>query len=224
MSPNRKDQSLGIEIRFYELSNHKAMNKKSFFLFFLVGFLFAHISLFILPIINDCHSVFAAQNAAESKINVDEQSGWVEMPAGGKPAYMGIHGGTMPVSLLVSDDGASLLSFVGRTGNDFLEVLKKAYMPFPSFGNSTREKFWPLMASGASSGLYAGNSTASMPVFALSGGILSNPAWIEHLLPFGLSTEPLSIEGSVARPDHLPQAKKYRIFLLPDSFSPKNRR
>lgn len=197
------------------------MNKKSFFLFFLVGFLFAQISLFFLPLINGSASVFAEEKAREAKESADGQSGWVEMPAGGKPAYMGIHGGTMPVSLLVSDDGSSLLSFVGRTGNDFLDVLRKAYMPFPSFGNSTREKYWPLMANSASSGLFAGNSTASMPVIALSGGILSNPAWVDHLLPFGLSTEPLSIEGNVARPDRLPQAKKYRIFMLPDTFSKK---
>ena len=45
------------------------------------------------------------------------------MPAGARPTYMGIHGGTMPVSLLVYGDGSSLVTFVGRTGNDFLEML-----------------------------------------------------------------------------------------------------
>ena len=48
-----------------------------------------------------------------------EQQGWVVMPAGARPAYFGIHGGTMPVSLLVYGDGSSLVTFVGRTGNDF---------------------------------------------------------------------------------------------------------
>ena len=64
---------------------------------------------------------------------------WVTMPAGARPTYMGIHGGTMPVSLLVSSDGTSLLTFVGRTGNDFLEVLHHGDIRFPSLlGSTTR--------------------------------------------------------------------------------------
>lgn len=193
------------------------MGKKLSILLFIAGFICSQI-LFQSGALFSPYPVMAASPNDGASGN---ESGWVEMPAGGKPAYMGIHGGTMPVSLLVSDDGASLLSFVGRTGNDFLNVLRKAYMPFPSFGNSTREKFWPLVAAGASSGLFAGNSTASMPVIAISGGILSNPDWVAHFLPFGLSAEPLSIEGSVARPDLQPQTKKYRNFFLPDNFSKK---
>lgn len=54
---------------------------------------------------------------------------WVRMPAGAKAAYMGIHGGTMPVSLLVAADGSSLLAFAGRTGNDFLDALRMGGWP-----------------------------------------------------------------------------------------------
>ena len=52
--------------------------------------------------------------------------GWTAMPAGARSTYLGIHGGTVPVSLLVSRDGMSLVSFVGQTGNDFLELLRRA--------------------------------------------------------------------------------------------------
>lgn len=154
--------------------------------------------------------------AAESSAD-----GWVEMPAGGKPSYMGIHGGTMPVSLLVSDDGSSLLGYVGQTGNDFLDVLRKAYLPFPSFANATREKFNSMAK--ASGGLYAGNSSASLPVFSFSASPVISPDWISHFQPFGLSDEPLSIEGSARRPEIMPLPKKYRVFFMPETFFPSKK-
>ncbi len=64
-------------------------------------------------------------------------SGWVVMPAGAKQAYIGIHGGTVPVSLLATSEGTSLVSFVGRTGNDFLELLHREDMRMPSLLNGT---------------------------------------------------------------------------------------
>lgn len=148
--------------------------------------------------------------------NEDE---WVTMPAGGKPAYMGIHGGTMPVSLLVSGDGSSLFTFVGRTGNDFLNVLRDSFMPLPSIGNSTRMGSAPV--KDLKTGLFAGNATASMPVIALSGDRLANQSWFGQLAPFGLSAEPLSIEGEVMKPEGLSPARKYRIYFLPDYFQPR---
>lgn len=162
-------------------------------------------------------------NSAASPVVQDDSNtndnAWVEMPAGAKPSYMGIHGGTMPVSLLVSDDGSSLLGFVGRTGNDFLEVLRNAYSPFPSFANATREKFNNLLMS-SSNKLFAGNATASMPVISLAQGPGLNPDWISYFQPFGLSEEPLDIEGNVSRPEIVPLPRKYRIFFLPDKFFP----
>lgn len=157
---------------------------------------------------------FAFAEPPEKSANY-EPDGWVEMPAGAKPSYMGIHGGTMPVSLLVSSDGSSLLSYVGQTGNDFLEVLRKAYLPFPSFANATREKF---NNKANSRQIFAGNSTASMPVFSFPASPVISPDWISHFQPFGLSDEPLSIEGSVSRPEIIPLPKKYRTFFLPDRF------
>lgn len=130
---------------------------------------------------------------------------WVVFPPGGKPAYMGIHGGTMPVSLLVSDDGASLLTFVGRTGNDFLEVLRRSQKQGQYQGST--DQAWKE----AIPFVFAGNATTSMPVIALSGDLLSRLG--HQLQPFGLSPERLSIEGEVTRPEFSP-VRKPRSFSL----------
>lgn len=50
--------------------------------------------------------------------------GWVRLEPGARPAYVGIQGGTAPISLLRADDG-SLYAFTGNTGNDFMQVLGK---------------------------------------------------------------------------------------------------
>lgn len=136
------------------------------------------------------------------------------MPAGAKQSYMGIHGGTMPVSLLVSDDGESLLTFVGRTGNDFMEALRNVHLPLPSFGNATG---FGLPRFSTQTGLFAGNATATLPVFAISRDALAHL----DLEPFGLSEEPLIIEGNVVKPDKFPHARAFRIFSLPEYFQPR---
>lgn len=141
---------------------------------------------------------------------------WVFMPAGAKSSYLGIHGGTMPVSLLVADDGESLLTFVGRTGNDFLEALRSLRLRLPSFGNSTAAS--PSLAS-MQTGLFAGNATSTLPVFAISGDTLVN--FGQELEPFGLSRERLSIEGNVVKPDSFPHARTVRPFFLQDYFQPR---
>lgn len=84
--------------------------------------------------------------------------GWTAMPAGARSTYLGIHGGTVPVSLLVSRDGMSLVSFVGQTGNDFLELLRRADVRLPSLLSSI------LGSSHGGSMLLAGRAQRSMPV------------------------------------------------------------
>lgn len=155
------------------------------------------------------------ETTAQARDNED----WIFMPAGAKPSYMGIHGGTMPVSLLVSDDGASLLAFVGRTGNDFIEDLRNVHLPIPSFGNSTGHGM-PRMAG--QTGIFAGNATAVMPVFPIRGDGLAD--FNSRLEPFGLSQEPLRIEGRVEKPDISPRARNFRVFFLPDYFKPRRDR
>lgn len=185
-------------------------------LFFL---LFFFVQLYLISLSDQNFLEVKASENSPKKVNSDS-SQWVEMPAGAKPSFMGIHGGTMPVSLLVSADGSSLLSYVGQTGNDFLEILRQAYLPFPSFANATREKFHNLINPAAKSKLYAGNADASLPVLSLSTSPVISPDWISHFQPFGLSDEPLSIEGNVSRPEIIPLQKKYRIFFLPEKFFP----
>lgn len=160
---------------------------------------------------------------ASARAGKDADDEWVAMPAGARPSYMGIHGGTMPVSLLVSGDGSSLLGYVGQTGNDFLEVLRKAYLPFPSFANATREKFHSLSRSADPGRLSAGGAAASLPVLSFSASPAISASWIRHFQPFGLSDEPLSIEGNVSRPEIIPLPKKYRTFFLPDKFFPSKK-
>lgn len=79
---------------------------------------------------------FAGNNLPQSD-STNKDNGWVIIPAGTKATYMGIHGGTMPVSLFISNNGDSLISFVGNTGNDFLEVLRKSDINIPSLLNGT---------------------------------------------------------------------------------------
>ena len=152
----------------------------------------------------------------------DGDDGWVVMPAGGRPAYMGIHGGTMPVSLLVAGDGASLFTFVGRTGNDFLEALRATDMPLPSLLNATVAR---SRAATGGAALFAGNATKSLPVIPLTGeGFAALAEKPGSLQPFGLSDEPLSIEGRAVRPKALSPAKTYRLFVLPQYLQPQTGR
>lgn len=151
---------------------------------------------------------------AVSSIESDEE--WVYMPAFAKPSYMGIHGGTMPISLLVSGDGDALVTFVGRTGNDFLEALRNGHLP--SIGNST---VYGMNARARTGNLVAGNSSVSMPVLPLSKDILSLLQTGHELEPFGLTDEKISIEGTVAKPQNFPHSRSLRLFSLPDYFQPR---
>ncbi|MDR0827540.1 MAG: hypothetical protein LBN33_06660 [Desulfovibrio sp.] len=61
----------------------------------------------------------AATGSAETRKN-----GWVRMEEGARPAYVGIHGGTAPLSLLRSSEGA-IFALTGNTGNDFSRILRR---------------------------------------------------------------------------------------------------
>lgn len=146
---------------------------------------------------------------------------WITVPAGGRPAYMGIQGGTMPVSLLVVGNGEALLTFVGRTGNDFLEVLKATDLPLPRLLNATSPQSVQLDPPPGHA-LFAGNAAASLPVIQLAGERLG--AHLGKLQPFGLSDEPLRIEGAVERPTAPRTAKSYRLSFMPAFLQPQRNR
>ena len=156
-------------------------------------------------------------------------NGWVVMPAGAKQAYIGIHGGTVPVSLLATSEGTSLVSFVGRTGNDFLQLLHREDMRMPSLLNGTA----PRGSDGTTPKnldfagfrvrhLMAGDSSNSLPVIYLNGDSLAKLSPnLDALKPIGLSDTPLSIEGEIARPDPFQLAPRYHILVDPKYLQPR---
>lgn len=67
---------------------------------------------------------FGKAAVPEKKQPMDQSVVWGEMPAGAKTTYIGIHGGTVPVSLLTAGDGSPMVAMVGMTGSDFLNFLR----------------------------------------------------------------------------------------------------
>ncbi len=61
--------------------------------------------------------------AGEDAAAAQPHDGWIKLESGSRQAYVGIHGGTAPLSLMRSSDGV-LFAYTGQTGNDFLHVLK----------------------------------------------------------------------------------------------------
>lgn len=158
------------------------------------------------------------QTATGASLSAEaDAGGWTIMPTGARPAYMGIQGGTMPVSLLVNGDGSSLVTFVGRTGNDFLEEVCKT--PLPSALNATIQHSAPVDGIPQASGdatLLAGDGAGSLPVIRPRISALA-----EHLQPFGFSDKPLSIEGNVSKPASLSPTKQFLQFFQPQYLQPR---
>lgn len=158
---------------------------------------------------------------------LSRQLGWVTMPAGARCAYFGIHGGTVPVSLLATKEGTGLVVFVGRTGNDFLDLLQRAETRVPSLLNATQARESHILPRGSFKNtrhLMAGSASASLPVFSISAdGISGLTADANGLQPFGLSAAPLSIEGTVAAPDTSAQAPRYHLLVDPRYLQPRLR-
>lgn len=131
-------------------------------------------------------------------------SGWVDMPVGARPAYIGIHGGTVPVSLLTSKDGQSMVTFVGRTGNDFLSMLHKTSIRSP-------EGERQVNPSSNGTVLMAETSIGSIPVFYATGKGFARMDLADDWLPFGLTEKPLLLEGQAVKPLVIGAGKKQKI-------------
>lgn len=145
---------------------------------------------------------------------------WQLMPEGARPTYIGIHGGTVPVSLLVSQDGSSLVSFVGRTGNDFLEILHRNDVRMPSLLNNATGR----VSSGhpAATVLLAGHDDRRiMVIYIVGDGATRTAVPMSELEPFGLSRKPLSVEGLVTLPDQSDTAPAHRLNLDTDYLQPR---
>ncbi len=151
------------------------------------------------------------------------EPGWVAMPAGARSAYLGIHGGTVPVSLLVTSTGTSLISFVGQTGNDFLALLRKAELRLPSFLiNATRPGAAEPVVPAPGESMTAGTPNHSLPVITLPDDsiflLTSKPGLLQ---PFGLSDRPLGIEGKVIMPGSETLQPRYHILVDPKYLQPR---
>ena len=128
--------------------------------------------------------------------------------------------------LVVLHQNASLVTFVGRTGNDFIDVLRRAEVSMPSLLNATSQRSAAgknvSPSANATAVLMAGSSSSSLPVFNVSGERLSHmdvpPG---QLQPFGLSDKALSIEGEVTAPQRLSTVKQYRLLFQPQYLQPR---
>jgi len=161
-------------------------------------------------------------------------SQWVHMPAGARAAYVGIHGGTVPVSLLTSRDGTHMVALVGQTGNDFLRTLKvnsgatgahhPAHSEILSSHNGEEDMevlHLPLQAPTAPPALppyrltknatllMAGTAVGAMPVVYATGHSFArlNQLYTDSLL-FGISENSPLLEGSVKAPTKASQKAK----------------
>lgn len=179
-----------------------------------------------------CSNAYSAPTIA----GMGPASPWVNMPAGARVTYIGIHGGTVPVSLLTDKDGTSMVTFVGQTGNDFLRVLlrsdssenipatsmepaaklKVETLPGPVQGLSSPDRALP--PSGNATVLQAETAVGNIPVIYVTGkGFARMDLPDTQWLPFGLSEKPLQLEGQVVKPMGVTKIKKQRRFSLPKS-------
>ena len=138
------------------------------------------------------------------------------MPAGGRSAYIGIHGGTVPVSLLTSRDGRSMVTLVGKTGNDFLHTLGRVNITPPAHLDPSAGKRLAVPPSNNATILMADTAIGAVPVFYVTGhGFARMDLSSREWLPFGLSEKPLLLEGQAVKPLQCSKVRKYRHIFLP---------
>lgn len=139
---------------------------------------------------------------------------WGYMPAGARSTYIGIHGGTIPVSLLTAGDGSPMIAQVGLTGSDFLNFLRSSGKPFvsqePEINNNLFDKNqnFPIPTADVTI-LKTGNETEDVPVLYATGNSFEQLSLVpENWAPFGLTEQPLAIEGQIAKPKKVNSKKK----------------
>lgn len=68
--------------------------------------------------------VALAPTQAMARENKNAHSGWVSLPESERSSFVGIHGGTAPVSVMGSESNPAVETVSGRTGDDFVQVLE----------------------------------------------------------------------------------------------------
>lgn len=166
-----------------------------------------------------------AQDSAQDQNEATDAGAWEEMPAGARPVYIGIHGGTAPVSLLTAGDGSPMIAQVGLTGTDFLNFMRrKLSLPqdqsqatsaeIPNTTKTSPEKktfsgehqteSWrsngviSVLPSNTARLFLNGQSGGDVPVIYATGRAFERLSLIpDSWAPFGLTENALSLEGKV---------------------------
>ena len=84
-------------------------------------FLLYCLTAFILP---GSGRALGADGPDQGQKPVENRPAWVCVSPGARPAYVGIQGGTAPLTLNACADG-SIIAFTGTSGNDFTKILHK---------------------------------------------------------------------------------------------------
>lgn len=164
-------------------------------------------------------SVFAQ---GTSVVSSDNDKVWNEMPAGARPVYIGIHGGTVPVSLLTAGDGSPMIAQVGLTGTDFLNFMRDGVPPSLVYqkqhiSEETQKKVIsiPILPRNGAKLLLAGQGGDDIPVIYATGRAFERLSLVPtNWAPFGLTEKPLSLEGEVKilnEPKKFPRSKRTRM-------------
>lgn len=190
----------------------------------------------LLPALPAAAGTESGMSSAQVSLSAGPTTPWVSIPAGARVTYIGIHGGTVPVSLLTDRDGTSMVTFVGQTGNDFLRILlrngseqvntvspalQEALAQVRDDSNAALRmptaRTTPPPASNATV-LTAETAVGNIPVIYVTGkGFARMDQPGGQWLPFGLSEKPLQLEGQVVKPIGVTKIKKQRRFSLPKS-------
>ena len=107
--------------------------------------------------------IFGAGQAFAQPSAADQE--WVSMPEGGKTAFVGVQGGTVPATVFYTEDGTDTTTQAGLGSNDFLEAVQGESDSF------TAENMVPFGFADETevSGNLAANSPDSLPRVLPSG-------------------------------------------------------
>ena len=84
--------------------------------------LFTKISLILAAAV--CFAATATVAPCPGWAEPADESEWTSMPEGGKAAFVGVQGGTVPASVYYNEDGSELTTQAGLGSNDFLEAVQ----------------------------------------------------------------------------------------------------
>ncbi|MDR1686324.1 MAG: hypothetical protein LBR82_07800 [Desulfovibrio sp.] len=138
---------------------------------------------------NDKSAADVGNGHTNGKEHTAADDGWVRMEQGSRPAYVGIHGGTAPLSLLRSPEG-DIFALTGNTGNDFSRILRNDIAR-----NATK------LSADAAAATFSPLQDENLRPFGLS----NPPGLIDQ------AGTPLALESYPAEPDPLPAIKPLRL-------------